>query len=490
VGNIGSLIRKSVLGLFVAIMIAACSGGGTTTVKPPTPVTGGFDQGLIGYVADQGVGVLDPATGKATIVAPMPGGGAFRVAGPVWGPAPGLAYPVIYFTVRDDRPAETRNSPGVVPYDWLFRVDPFTGLIDPLAASLDTQSEGPIGLVANDHYLALTSGCCASYEVDLLDLTKPLGPLKVLSKPPEQAAFFTEGVAPGSSGLVAVRAVGTGAWYWLNADAGVLNPFPLKLGPDDGPVAIAGDGTMAAVSLPDHGATIMPITTALPLPSATPSGSAPATSPKASPTPTAAISGPRRINSKLPHVEGIAWSPDAKQIVLAVSGGLELYATSGSDGTPPTKKYLSGSSVVGAAWSAPIPSKTDAMLKPGPGPQAMVDALLDATKLPPAADTSAARPQTRIYLWQFDSTKTSPLASIADATPAVLTEYPPLAAGVVFHHWAPSVNWQLVGGCFRYRVVVAGSVPATPSTFGLSANTLCNAPSPSPSSSPKTTASP
>ena len=459
-------------------------------MKSPTPVTGGFGQGLIGYVADQGVGVLDPATGKSTIVAPLPAGAAFRVAGLVWGPAPGLAYPVLYFTVHDDRPAEGRNTAGVVPYDWLFRVDPFTGAIDPLAASQDSQSEGPIGLVANDHYLALTYGCCANYEVDLLDLTKPAGPLKVVSKPPDQAAFFTEGIAPGSSGLIAVRAVGTGAWYWLNADAGVLNPFPLKLGPDDGPVAISADGGLAAVSLPDHGATIMPITSAFPQVTPSPSGSATAASPTASPTPSAAAIAPRRINSKLPHVDGLAWSPDAKQIVLAVTGELEVYATAGADGAAPTKKYLSGGNVVGAAWSAPIPSKTEAMLKPGPGPQAMVDALLEATKLPAAADTPAARPQTKIYLWQFDSTRTSPLASIADVTPAVLTEYPPLSAAVTFHHWAASVNWQLVGGCFRYRVVVAGSVPATPSTFGLAANTLCNAPSPSPSASPKATASP
>jgi hypothetical protein len=452
-------------------------------VKSPTTVTGGLAQGLIGYVADQGVGVLDPATGKSTILAPLPAGAAFRVAGLVWGPAPGLAYPVLYFTVHDDRPAEGRNTPGIVPYDWLFRVDPFTGAIDPLAASQDSQSEGPIGLVANDHYLALTYGCCANYEVDLLDLTKPAGPLKVVSKPPDQAAFFTEGVAPGSSGLIAVRAVGTGAWYWLNADAGVLNPFPLKLGADDGPVAISADGTLAAVSLPDHGATIMPITSALPQAAASPSGPATA-SPSAPPTPSPAASAPRRINSKLPHVDGLAWSPDAKQIALAVTGGLELYSASGSDGTAPTKKYLTGGNVVGVSWSAPIPEKTDATLKAGPGPLAMVDALLNATQLPAAADTSALRPLTKIYLWQFDSTKTSPLASIADPTPAVLTEYPPLAAAVVFHHWAPSVNWQLLGGCIRYRFVVAGSVPPTASTFGLATNTLCNAPSPSPSPKP------
>jgi hypothetical protein len=444
---------------------------------------------LIGYVADQGVGVLDPATGKSTIVAPMPAGAAFRVAGPVWGPAPGVDYPVLYFTIHDDRPAEKRTTAGVVPYDWLFRVDPFTGVIEPLAASQDSQSEGPIGLVSNAHYVALTVGCCASYEVDALDVTQPLGPLKVLSKPPTQAAFFTEGIAPGASGLLAVREFGTGSWYWLNADANVLNPFPLKLGPDDGPISISPDGTQAAVSLPDHGAVIESINSGIPLatPSASASASAAASpSPHASAAPSTAPSAPRRINSSLPHVDDLAWSPDAKQIALAVNGELELYAASAADGTAPVKKYLTGGNAIGVDWSASIPTRTAAMLKPSTGPQAIVDALLAATMLPAAADTPAARPQTKIYLWQFDSTRASPIASIEDATAPILAQYPPLLVAVTFHHWAASTNWQLMGGCFRYRVVVTGSVPPTASTFGLGTNALCNAPTPAatPSATP------
>lgn len=485
-------LRNLVLGCIVAIAIAAC-GGGSVAVSSPSALTGGLTQGLIGYVADQGVGVLDPATGKSTIVAPMPAGAAFRVAGPVWGAAPGLPYPVLYFTIHDDRPAERRTTTGVVPYDWLFRADPFTGAIEPLAASQDSQSEGPLGLVASAHYLALSVGCCASYEVDALDLTQPLGPLKVLSRPPTQAAFFTEGAAPGDSGLIAVREFGTGTWYWLNADAGVLNPFPLALGPDDGPVAISADGTQAAVSLPDHGVVIESINSGIPLasPSASASASATATaSPHpVSPPPSSGSSAPRRINSSLPHADDVSWSPDGKQLALAVSGELQLYSAAGADGTPPLKRYLTGANVIGADWSAPMASKTAALLKPGPGPQAFVDALLAATMLPAAADTPAARPVTKTYLWQFDSTKPTPISSIADATPAILSQYPPLAAGVVFHHWAPSSTWQLLGGCFRYRVVVTGSVAPVASTFGLGSNALCSAPAPAatPSANPTPT---
>jgi hypothetical protein len=386
-----------------------------------------------------------------------------------------VSYPVIYFTVHDDRPAESRNSPGVVPYDWLFRVDPFTGRIDPIAASADSLSEGPLGLVANSHYLALSVGCCTSYEVDALDLTQSTGVMKILSKPPSQAAFFTEGTAPGSSGLIAVRAFGTGLWYWLNADAGVLNPFPLKLGPDDGPIAISPDGTMAAVSLPANGALIEPINSSLPLPSASPVSGTPGA---ATGSPAAATSHPpvkpRRVNSALPRVDGLAWSPDANQLALAVNGEVEIYSSQAKDGTPPIHRLLGTSHVQNLDWSAAIPGETFAAVKASTGPQAMVDALLGMTRLPAAADTPANRPLTKVYLWQWDSSKASPISSIADATPAILQQYPSLAAGVVFHHWAPSATWELLGGCFRYRVVIAGSVVPTASTLGLGTTTPCS----------------
>ena len=156
-----ALLRKVSLSTLVIVLVASCAGGGTPAAQvTPSPVEGALGQGLIAYVAGNGLGVLDPATGKNTVVAPLPAGGAFRITGPVWAPAPGLTYPVLYFTIHDDRPAEQRTTPGVVPYDWLFRVDPFAGTIAPLAASYDFQSEGPFGIVANDHYLALTVGCC------------------------------------------------------------------------------------------------------------------------------------------------------------------------------------------------------------------------------------------------------------------------------------------------------------------------------------------
>jgi hypothetical protein len=480
---------RLVLALALALA-AACSGGGAppVAIRSPTPVEGALAGGLIAYLSDKGIGVLEPSTGKSTLVVPLPAGSAFRASGPVWAPAPGLPYPVLYFTIHDDRPAERRTTTGVTPYDWLFRADPFTGTIEPLAASADLQSEGPFGLVANSHYLALTVGCCANYEVDALDLTRPTAPLKVLAKPPTQAALFTEGAAPGPDGLIAVRAVGTGAWYWLNASAAVLNQFPLSLGPEDGPIAISADGTLAAVSVPDQGPVIQPINVTAPLAPASAPASAPSASPShASPVPSAA---PHHVNSKIPHADALAWSPDAKQLVLAVSGLIQIYSATAADGTAPVGQYLAGANVLGIDWSPSLPNESMALIKPDAGPQAFVDALLDATKLPAAADTPQQRPLTKVYLWQFDSSKASPISAIADATPAVLQQYPPLGAGVVLHHWAASDTWALLGGCLRYRVVITGSIPPTASTFGLASNALCNAPAPTPSPSPTVKKSP
>ena len=476
--------RAHSLVLIAAFVLAACGGSTSAPQRSPSPIAGALSDGLMAYVSSSGVGVIDPGTGKSAVVAPLPQAGAFRVAGPVWGPAPDVGYPVIYFAIYDDRPAERRTSPGVVPYDWLFRVDPFKGTIEPLAAGADFESEGPIGLVANAHYLAMTVGCCSDYQVDVLDLTQPSAQIKILTRPPSQPALFTEGAAPGVDGLVAVRDAATGAWYFLNPSLGVLNAFPLKPGQDDGPVAFSPDGTMAAISLIDHGALIEPVNLAPILPS--PSAGASSASPLARPTgatPTASPVQPRRVNSKLHHVDSLAWSPDAKTLAIAIDGGIQLYAVAGKDGDAPAKTYKPAPGITGVDWSGPIAGHSLAEAKAADNPQKFVDALLTATALPAAADTPANRALTRIYLWAYDSSKPSPIASITDATPAILQKYPPFGAQVNYDHWAPLESWALTGGCTRYRVVVTGSIPPTASTFGLQSNTGCLGASPSPTPS-------
>ena len=380
---------------------------------------------------------------------------------------------------------ERRTSPGVVPYDWLFRVDPFKGTIEPLGASADFESEGPFGLAANEHYLALTVGCCTDYQVDVLDLTQKSAPIKILTRPPNQPALFTEGAAPGLDGLVAVRGAATGAWYFLNPTLGVLNRFPLTPGTDDGPIAFSADGTMAAIALVDHGALIEPVNLApiLASPSAPAVTASPAASPtpstKAKATPTPSPVPPRHLNSKLHHPDDLSWSPDAKTLAIAIDGGIQLYAAVGKDGDAPLKTYTPGPGVTGVDWSAAIADHSLAELKPAPSAQKFVDGLLTATALPPAADTLANRALTKIYLWQFDSSKASPIAAITAPTPVILAKYPPIAASVNYDHWTPSDSWALMGGCTRYRVVIAGSIPPAASTFGLDSNAPCLGATPS-----------
>src|SRR5258708_15658162 len=98
------LLRARSLVLIAAFVLAACSG--TTSAPPhsPSPIAGALSDGLIAYVSSQGVGVIDPGTGKSAAVAPLPQGGAFRVAGPVWGPAPPPRRPPPDVSIPPPRP--------------------------------------------------------------------------------------------------------------------------------------------------------------------------------------------------------------------------------------------------------------------------------------------------------------------------------------------------------------------------------------------------
>src|SRR5207245_11451844 len=125
------------------------------------------------------------------------------------------------------------------------------------------------------------------------------------------------------------------------------------------------------------------------VPTAAPSP--PPTPRRASPQPSAS---PRHVNSKLPHADSMAWSPDAKELALAVNAEIQVYTATGADGAAPAARYLSGGAITGIDWSGPLTSKSLALVKPNKGPQSFVDGLLDASRLPAAADTLAARPQT------------------------------------------------------------------------------------------------
>jgi len=433
----------------LAIVVAACASGSTSLASPPAspPLPNALKSGLIGYASAQGVGVLDPGTGKTLLVAPMTG--QLHVSGPVWGPAPRKRYPVLYFAVHDDRPVDTRGAAGVVPYDWLFRADPFSGSLEPLAATNDPTTEGPFGLAATQKALGYTFGCCAEYQVQALDLLGSTGP-RALTKPPQQAPLFVEGASP-ATGYFLVRAFAGGGWFWLNPDTGQLLEFPLTLQADDGPVAITQDGSLAAVSLPNSGPQVEDLK-----------------NPQA---------GVRQLNSRLAHAGALAWSPDARKLAVSVSGQLLLLDPNGADGVAPLGTYLAGQGVAGVSWSVAIPDRNLESLKAAGQPLAMIDALLQTTRLPAGADTPSNRPRTRVYLWAYDFSKpgaaSSPVATVSEPTPEFLKQYPPQATAIGWHHWIPAGDWPLLGGCWRYRVVVTGSVPTVASTFALGPDTGC-----------------
>src|SRR5256885_8604892 len=152
-------MSKFTAALAAALPLTGCRRKTAAPVHSPTPLTGALAQGLIAYVADGGVGVLDPATGKPTIVAPLQSG-TFRVAGPVWAPAPNVDHPVLYFTVHDDRPAERRTTAGVVPHHRLFFVGALPGAAEPVAAPPGSLGGGPNGPGPDVPVPPLTAGVC------------------------------------------------------------------------------------------------------------------------------------------------------------------------------------------------------------------------------------------------------------------------------------------------------------------------------------------
>jgi hypothetical protein len=134
------MLRRSAP-LAALILLAASCGGGSGTpvaVQSPSPVEGALTQGLIAYVASTGVGVLDPATGKATVVALS--AGALPVFGATAGhPLQASTYPVL---------SRSKTIGGREPeIEWRRAIRlvvpsrPFAGVTTPLGASFDIQSE-------------------------------------------------------------------------------------------------------------------------------------------------------------------------------------------------------------------------------------------------------------------------------------------------------------------------------------------------------------
>jgi hypothetical protein len=438
-------VNRSAAAAVCAVLLLASCTAGTTTAHPSHPaagVPGGLTGGLIGFRSSQGIGVLDPASGKSMIVVPLAATPYFRVIGPVWGPAASGRGEALYFTLHDLRTPETPRSQGIVAYDWLFRADPFSGRLEPLAASPDASTDGPVSLAASRSDLAFTTGCCGDYDVDVVGFGKtPQAPARIPRAVGEQG-YVVEAASPVTGWFVLQNADGT--WEWLDPRSQRAEAFPYPLQPQDGPVAISADDRLAAVA----GARVQ--------------------------------LGDARSGGQLRPLEGVAgtpaalaWSPSSSRLALALGGGVEVVAVADKAGAPAS--LLPGAGVTGIAWSDPLGSVTFASVKAVPPPQGTVDALLAATALPAADDSVSGRARTKVYLWRYDlkqaGAAASPVATVTSAGAAFLSSHPPLAATVLWHHWAAG-EW-LLGGCYRYRAIVAGATSSLASTISLGDPGVC-----------------
>ena len=80
-------------------------------------------------------------------------------------------------------------------------------------------------------------------------------------------------------------------------------------------------------------------------------------------------------------------------------------------------------------------------------------------------------------MWRIDygqpGAAASELARVTTVTPEFLAAHPPLPTSVLWHHWA-AADW-LLGGCFRYRVVVSWPSGSVASTISLGDPGACPA---------------
>jgi hypothetical protein len=438
---------RSFVALVLGLLLGGCSygSGGPKPIAAASPVPGALVQGLVAFRSSHAIGVLDPQTGRQATVVPLPAPGIFRVTGPIWGPAAGKHGQALYFTVHDLRASETPRGQGVVAYDWLFRADPFTGALEPLAATPDPATDGPVGLAANTRELAFTVGCCGDYDLELYSFgAVPSAPVK-LPRTSQQPGSFVEGASPVTNWLVLRNP--DGIWEWFNPASGEAQSFPYPMQPDDGPVAISAGNRLAVAG--GSGVEVGD---------------------------TRAGGQPKPLAAVTAAPSSLAWDHSSTRLALALNGGLTIVQPPAGSATPaPPTAYLAGAGVVSVDWSAPLSSVAFDRVHQVPAPQALVDGLLAATRLPASDDDVSARARTKVYLWQIDLRQrraaTAPQATVANVTPAFLSAHPALAASVLWHHWAPD-DW-LLGGCFRYRAVVAGSGAAVASTFSLGDPSPC-----------------
>jgi hypothetical protein len=287
-------------------------------------------------------------------------------------------------------------------------------------------------------------GCCGDYRVRRLRPGDPPQPPSALPHLDQAGSIFAEAVSPLTGWLV-VKSSG-GSWVWYDPETGRTQQLAVELKPDDGPVTISDGDRLAAVS----------------------GGKVVVADAKAG-------GQPRELAAAGPAASSLSWGPSGRLAVVA-NGGVTVVDTAGEGASPaPATRYLSLAGVSSVSWSAPMPGLTLAAVRKVPAPQQLVDALLTASRLPAAVDSVAGRARTKVYVWRLDlkqaGAQNSAEAKVTKVTPAFLGQHPALTADVLWHHWA-ATDW-LLGGCYRYRVVVSWPSGSVASTIGLGDQAAC-----------------
>ena len=235
-----------------------------TSAHPPisAPGTPGAPNGLLTFVDNNGIEVADPVSGSVRLVVPIPspalgspsGGspaGSYLVNGPVWGTAPGISHPVIYFVLHK------LNSQGS-SNDVFFRVDPFTGQLS-VIASVPDATGSTTDLAALSTELLFTMGCCSDIGISALTLSgnRGTGPINVES--PTNGMWFS--LAATHDGLLAARHSVRGGESFLWVDPQTRSTSALQLPASQPPssyvaaIALSADGQLEALSFASYGST-------------------------------------------------------------------------------------------------------------------------------------------------------------------------------------------------------------------------------------------
>lgn len=353
------------LGMVVAmcacgpIRSTTSSGGAHRSSSTPAALS----DGLIAYLGNQGIGVLDPRTGSHMLVengsvgsvAPSAGGfnipmGTTRLTGgPVWAASPGSAVPLLYFGAWwcCSKPASAASQ-----YSWLLAGNPFAGTVT--AESLTVTIPEPVHalLAVSGNQLAEGEQIDQNAYVTLFSLHTQGAATMV--KPPTGSMLWLEGIAPSGQWVVASGTWQSNqTWFWFNPGTAATKPFPLpdsgttqgsffRFQTGSGSVAFSPDGSEVAMALPVSSA----------------SSSAGEIAIKNLSTGT----GWRTLSASLPAPPtSLAWSPDGQMLAAAVGGNLVLLNPIAQGGAPQT--LLSGDGISDISWSGPLPAMTMAMVR-------------------------------------------------------------------------------------------------------------------------------